>query len=294
MPPISLDQVREAASADSVTLLKFIQDNQDSFPLTLAGLFKSYDDSVSREKYREANALREDQEAKDRIDQLQDEIHLLRTQAPAPDILDILKRTFGNKFSQEEAFVKIENEKQGNKPTAEFLSTYLALATASGSQGFDCTQRLLLAVHPTIRDRVLTNRDYSPQISLHNLADLILEADNINRSVFGEHYVKKSSAYTSSTAPTPTSNYQPFATAVADTEPMELDAIKIGNKVIWTKKDVEDKTWAKTGAQKNARRKYQIDHSLCFYCDADDHDRDACPKLKAAKKRKAGREAGKA
>ena len=172
------------------------------------------------------------------------------------DILDILKYIFRNKFSQKEAFVKIQNKKQGNKPTAEFLSTYLALATASSSQGFDCTQRLLLAVHPTIRDRVCTNRDYSPQISLHNLADLIHKADNINQSVFGEHYVKRSSAYTSSTAPTPALNYQPLAVAVADTEPMELDAIRTSHKVVQTKKDVDDKTWAKTDAQKVARRKY--------------------------------------
>lgn len=203
-------------------------------------------------------------------------------------MLDILRNTFGNKFSREEAFANLQQEKQGHRPVSEFLSSYLSLATAANSTGFDCTQRLVLAVHPSIRDRILSDPRYTSAIEINALADLIREKDNINRAVYGAQYLKSNlSSFTATPIiPAPTAS-------LPDPDAMNLDALKVGGKYVWTWKDVEDKTWAKTPELKAARKKFQIEHNLCHYCDDKTHSLQGCDKLKEARRRKEEREKGK-
>jgi hypothetical protein len=222
------------------------------------------------------------------------------------DITRILEDTYSNKFSQEEAYAKIISDKQGQRSTAEFLSNHLALAKASGSTGFDCTQRLVLFVHSAIRDRVLTNPAYNRHVSLETLAALIRDADRINKSVSGDNYtrtlpnigynqktVQASTQYLPTTTATPA--YHQLTTTTADPNAMDLDAMKLAStRNAWTWDDVKKKTWAKTPEQKEARRAFQLANSLCYYCDDKDHTMEGCEKLAKAKKKKAERDTGKA
>lgn len=203
-------------------------------------------------------------------------------------MLDILRNTFGNKFSREEAFAKLQKEKQGYRPASEFLSSYLSLATAAKSTGFDCTQRLVLAIHPSIRDRILLDPRYTSAIELNALADLIREKDNINRAVYGAQYLKNNSSSFTATPITPAST-----ASLPDPDVMDLDALKVGGKYVWTWKDVEDKTWAKTPELKAARKKFHMEHNLCYYCDDKTHSLPGCAKFKEARRRNEEREKGK-
>ncbi|CAG8971917.1 hypothetical protein HYALB_00014080, partial [Hymenoscyphus albidus] len=129
---------------------------------------------------------------------------------------------------------------------------------------------------------------YTSAIELNALADLIREKDKINRAVQGTQYFKSNSGLFNATPHTLASTSSP-----SDPDVMDLDAIKVGGKYVWTWKDVEDKTWAKTPELKAARKKFQIEHNLCHYCDEKTHSLQGCDKLKEARRRKEEREKGK-
>lgn len=224
-------------------------------------------------------------EARKHIDPHLDDAGEFTTLNSVEDILDILRNTFGNKFSREEAFARLQKEEQGRRPTAEFLASYLSLATTANSTGFDCTQRLLLAVHPFIRDRVLSDARYTSSLDLNALANLIREKDNINRAVYGAQYFKNSNNSSFTTTP---------VTPASDPDAMELDAMKVGGKYVWTWKDIENKTWAKTPELKAARKEFQVKYNLCHYCDDKTHTLQGCDKLKEARRKKEEREKAKA
>ncbi|CAG8975699.1 hypothetical protein HYALB_00007905 [Hymenoscyphus albidus] len=244
MPVFTVEELQ--AAVDNGTLGTFITDNNDTFQQGLRDLLSLYNQTTidkntaeqaqhiaeQAQQATEADALQDANEYNRQVTEFNNRIATLNTEIQRLQHLQATPTPTSNPQinDREEAFAKLQKEKQGHRPASEFLASYLSLATTANSTGFDCTQRLVLAIHPSIRDRILSDPRYTSAIELNALADLIREKDKINRAVHGTQYFKSNSGLFNATPHTLASTSSP-----SDPDVMDLDAIKVGGKMLRTR-----------------------------------------------------------
>lgn len=205
-------------------------------------------------------------------------------------MIELLQRAYGNTYSASDSWASLKKEKQGQRSTNEFLASFQSLAAAAGETGYPVVDILLENVHPAIKRGILTDREFNDKVSFETLVDMVRRQDQILRRSYGANFVKTKNPETSHTLPTttaiPTALRLPSVTDEDSGDPMDLSVIQTGGKLVWTKKNVDEKRRALTPEEKAARKAYQILHGLCCFCDSPHHKIMSCPILKAKETKK--------